>query len=51
MKHKMVAHLRFHFRITPRQWKKSNYSDEEIVEWYNEFYYIKEQLGEVKSDK
>ncbi len=43
-----AAHLRFHFKITPRQWKEANYTEEEILEWMVEFYFIKEELGEVK---
>jgi len=43
-----AAHLRFHWRITPRQWKEMKLTEEEIFEWYYEFFFIKEQLGEIE---
>lgn len=45
-----AAHLRFHWRISPRDWDEARYTEEEILEWYYEFFFIKEQLGEIKTN-
>ncbi len=42
-----AAHLRFHWKITPRQWALDMYSEAEIIEWWYEFIFVKEQLGEI----
>lgn len=42
-----AAHLRFHYRIDPIRWEEMNLSEEKILEWYYEYIFIKEELGEV----
>lgn len=44
------AILRFHFRIPKREWDERNYTEEELIEMWHEFYFVKEYLGEVKKD-
>ena len=36
-----AAHLRHHYRISPREWRLSKYSEQEILEWYFEYFFIK----------
>jgi len=45
-----AAHLRFHYRISPRKWKEDKYTESEIIEWWNEYHFIKTQLGEISKD-
>ncbi len=42
------AHLRFHYRISPKQWKKMKLSEQDILEWWFEYIFIKDELGEIK---
>jgi len=50
MLERYAAHLRFHWRISPRNWEKMKLKESEIIEWYYEFIYIKEELGEIKRE-
>ncbi len=50
MSDQICAHLRYHFRIPKPEWDKRKYSQEQIMEMYYEFYFVKEQLGEIKKD-
>lgn len=47
MVQQFAAHLRFHYRISPKSWKEMDLSDEEVLEWYFEYIFIKEELGEI----
>ncbi len=43
-----AAHLRYHFRILKKDWDNRKFSDLEVLEMYQEYLFIKEELGEVK---
>jgi hypothetical protein len=40
--------LRYHFRMTKRQWDSENFTEDEVIQMWMEFRWVKEQLGEVK---
>ena len=42
-----AAHLRFHYGISPKKWREDEYTEEEIIEWYFEYVFIKTELGEI----
>lgn len=42
-----AAHLRFHYRILKVDWDARNFSDADVLEMWFEYFFVKEQLGEI----
>lgn len=47
----MCAFLRFHFRMTKREWDEKNFSEKEVIEMYAEYLFVKRQFGEIKDEE
>lgn len=50
MLERYAAHLRFHYRILKSEWDKLKYTDSDILEMWYEYIFVKEELGEIKTE-